>query len=81
MTSHFLLYPLMAAALITADWRWVLGIWGIRFLIQGFVFFKSMNKLGEKDLFPLFWLWDVWMFFYYLIFISAIWKKPRNQWN
>lgn len=81
MASHFLLYPLMAAALITFDWRWVLGIWGLRFLIQGFLFFKAMKKLGEYDLFPLFWLWDIWMFFYYLIFISAIWKKPRNQWN
>ncbi len=81
MTSHFLLYPLMAAALITFDWRLVLGIWGIRFLIQGIVFFKSMKKLGEADLFPFFWLWDIWMFFYYLIFISALWKKPRNQWN
>jgi glycosyltransferase involved in cell wall biosynthesis len=81
MTSHFLLYPLMVAALITFDWRWVLGIWGLRFLFQGVVFFKSMKKLGETDLFPFFWLWDIWMFFYYLIFISAIWKKPRNQWN
>ncbi|MCF8213645.1 MAG: glycosyltransferase [Chitinophagaceae bacterium] len=81
MTSHFLLYPLMATALLSFDWRWVLGAWGIRFFVQGIVFFNSMKKLGEKDLFPFFWLWDIWMFFYYLIFISSIWKKPRNQWK
>lgn len=81
MASHFLLYPLMAAALVTFDWRWVIGIFGVRFLLQGMVFFKSMKKLGESDLFPMFWLWDIWMFFYYLLFISALWKKPRNQWN
>jgi glycosyltransferase involved in cell wall biosynthesis len=81
MTSQFLLYPLMVAALLSFDWRWVLGAWGIRFFVQGIVFFKTMKKLGEKDLFPFFWLWDIWMFFYYLIFISSIWKKPRNQWK
>jgi glycosyltransferase involved in cell wall biosynthesis len=81
MVSHFLLYPLMAIALINFDWRWVLGIWGLRFLFQAIVFFKAMKKLGESDLFSFFWLWDIWMFFYYFIFISAIWKKPRNQWS
>lgn len=81
MASHFLLYPLMVTALINFDWRWVLGIWGLRFLFQAIVFFKAMKKLGESDLFLSFWLWDIWMFFYYLIFISAIWKKPRNQWS
>lgn len=81
LTSHFLFYPLMVAALFTFDWRWVLGIWGIRFLLQGLVFYRSMKKLGETDLFMLYWLWDVWMFFYYSIFISSLWKKPRNQWS
>lgn len=81
MASHFLFYPLMVASLFTFDWRWVLCVWGIRFLIQGFFFFRSMKLLGEADLIPFYWLWDVWMFFYYLLFISSIWKKPRQQWN
>lgn len=81
LSSHFLFYPLMVAAFLTFDWRWVLGIWGLRLLLQGFVFFKSMKKLGEADLFVYYWLWDIWMFFYYSLFISSLWKKPKNQWS
>jgi len=81
MLSHFLFYPLLVASLFTFDWRWVVGIFSFKYLIQGIVFFKAMKKLKESDLFPLFILWDVWMFFYYMMFISALWKKPQAQWN
>jgi hypothetical protein len=40
-----------------------------------------MRKLGEEDLFNWFFLWDIWMFFYYLIFAPALWKKPKKTWN
>lgn len=80
MTSHFIYYPLFILSLLTFDYRWVAGIFSARLLVQSMVFFRSMKKLGESDLFPLFWLWDIWMFFYYLGFASSIWKKPRSQW-
>lgn len=81
MASQFLFYPLFVAALLFVDWRWVLGIFGLRLVLQAFILFKTMKKLGEKDLFGLFLLWDIWMFFYYLIFASSIWKTPGKQWN
>jgi glycosyltransferase involved in cell wall biosynthesis len=81
MISHFLFYPMLVISWLTFDWRWVLGILIFKYLVQFLVFFKSMKKLGEADLFPLIILWDIWMFFYYLLFMSAIWKKPKTQWN
>ena len=43
--------------------------------------FKTTRKLDEKDLFPWFLFFDVWMFFYYLFFDAALFKKPRAQWK
>jgi hypothetical protein len=79
--THFLFYPLFIASIIFYDWRIVLGIFLARFITQGIIFYKGMEKLNEKDLWPWFWLLDIWMFAYYLIFAPAIWKKPRQTWN
>ena len=81
MLSQFLFYPFFVGAILTFDWRWVLGVLAFKLLIQGLVFFKSMKRLGETDLFVLFPLWDIWMFFYYLIFMSSLWKTPKNHWT
>ncbi|MBL7770568.1 MAG: glycosyltransferase [Flavipsychrobacter sp.] len=79
--SLFLYYPLFIAALLLADWRIVLGIFGLRFISQAIIQYKTMQKLGEKDLFGWWWLLDIWMFLYYCIFAPAIWKKPRPNWT
>lgn len=79
--TQFLFYPLLAAAIIFYDWRFVLTVFGIRFLLQGFVLFKSMKKMGEKDLWPWFIFLDMWMFFYYIIFAPALWRKPKRSWD
>lgn len=81
MLSQFLFYPLFVVAVITFDWKWVLGVLAFKLLLQGLVFFKSMKRLGETDLFFLFPLWDIWMFFYYLLFMSSLWKTPKTHWN
>ncbi|MEY2648055.1 MAG: hypothetical protein RLZZ45_118 [Bacteroidota bacterium] len=81
LLAHFMFYPLLAASYLTFDWKWVTGILVFKLLVQSIVFFRSMKKLGEADLFPFLILWDIWMFFYYLMFMSAIWKKPKAQWN
>lgn len=81
MISHFLFYPLFILSMFTYDWRWVLGIFALKYFIQLIIFFKSMKKLGEANLFPFLIIWDFCMFFYYLIFMSSIWKKPKAQWN
>jgi glycosyltransferase involved in cell wall biosynthesis len=79
--SHFLFYPLLVASLLFYHWQLALIIFGIRFLIQAIVFYPCMKKLNEKDLYPLFLFFDIWMFFYYLIFSLAVFKKPRQSWN
>jgi glycosyltransferase involved in cell wall biosynthesis len=79
--SLFLFYPFFFISLFLYDWRWVLSIFAARFLIQALVYFKTMRKLQEKDLFPWWWLLDMWMFLYYLIFAQALWKKPRMTWK
>ena len=78
--SHFLFYPFFIGALF-ADWRIALAIFFVRFITQAVIFYKSMEKLNEKDLWPWWWLFDIWMFVYYLIFAPALWKKPRKNWN
>jgi glycosyltransferase involved in cell wall biosynthesis len=78
--TQFIYYPLFAAAVIFYDWRFVLPIFGIRLLLQAFVLSKSMKKMGEKDLWPWFILLDMWMFFYYIIFAPALWRRPHNKW-
>lgn len=79
--THFLFYLAFVAALIFFKWEWVLTAFGVRFLLQAIIFYFITKKLDEKDLFPSFLFFDVWMFFYYLIFSVALLKKPRVQWK
>lgn len=79
--SLFLFYPLFIVSLFFFDWKWALGVFGLRFIIQAIVMFKTTRKLDEKDLFPWFVFFDVWMFFYYLFFASALFKKPQKNWK
>jgi glycosyltransferase involved in cell wall biosynthesis len=79
-TTHLLFYPLLIASLFF-DWRTTLIVFALRFLVQGYIFYRTMHILGEEDLFPWWWLLDLWMFPYYLIFSTTIWKKPRKAWK
>jgi glycosyltransferase involved in cell wall biosynthesis len=78
--SYILFYPLLIVSLFY-NWRVALSLYVIRLIVQGLVFNKTMRRLGEEDLFPWWWLLDIWMFAYYLIFSSTIWKKPRQNWK
>ncbi len=79
--SFFFFYPLFIASLVVFDWRLVLAVFALRFISQALIYYKVMQKLNEKDLFAWWWMLDLWMFIYYLMFAPAIWKKPRNTWN
>ncbi len=79
--SHFLFYPLLAASIVFFNWQWALIVFGIRFLIQAIIFYPVAKKLDEKDLYPLFLFFDVWMFFYYLLFSVSLVKKPGATWK
>ncbi len=79
--SYFFYYPCLVAAGIFYSWPLVAAGFGVRFFIQLFVVKKVSDKLDEKDLFPWFFLFDVWMFFYFFIFSSALVKKPAANWK
>ncbi|MEO6820802.1 MAG: glycosyltransferase [Ginsengibacter sp.] len=79
--SHFFYYPLFIVSLFLFDWRWVFGIFGLRLILQGIVMYKTMTKLNEKDLFPFYVFFDIWMFFYYLLFAKSLLKKPAKNWK
>ena len=78
--SHLLYYPLLVVSLFFS-WKIALIIFGVRLIVQAFIYNRTMKKLGEDDLFPWWWLLDLWMFFYYIIFASTLWKKPRAGWK
>ena len=79
--SHFLFYPLLAASIILYSWELALLVFGIRFLVQAIVLYPCMKKLNERAMYPWFLFIDIWMFFYYLIFAAAIFKKPERVWK
>jgi glycosyltransferase involved in cell wall biosynthesis len=79
--SHFVFYPLFIASILFFSWKFALLVFGVRLLIQSFIFYKAMTKLDEKDLFPWFFIFDIWMFFYYLIFSFALINKPEKIWK
>jgi glycosyltransferase involved in cell wall biosynthesis len=79
--TQFLFYPFFVASIIFFSWQYALIVFGSRFLIQLVVFYKCMKKLNEKDLFPYFIFFDIGMFFYYLIFAVALFKKPKATWK
>ena len=79
--SHFLFYPLLLVSCIFYNWQYALIAFGARFVIQVIVYTKTMNKLDEKDLLPLFLLFDIWMFFYYIIYAPALLIKPKPTWK
>jgi cellulose synthase/poly-beta-1,6-N-acetylglucosamine synthase-like glycosyltransferase len=82
--SHFLYYPfLLVLGLLSGlpQLYWVLGVLGLRLLVQALVLIPALKKLGERDLIPWIPLLDVWMFFYYAIFAIALIQKPKRAWN
>jgi glycosyltransferase involved in cell wall biosynthesis len=79
--SHFFFYPLFIAALLLVSWKLSLVVFCVRFVLQGVVLFHATNKLNEKDLFPWYWLLDAWMFFYYMVFSTSLFKKPKKTWK
>lgn len=79
--SLTILYPLFIISIIFYCWWLSLAIYGVRLLVQAFIYFKTMKKLNEFDLFPWFILLDMWMPIYFLITLPAIWKSPNNNWK
>jgi glycosyltransferase involved in cell wall biosynthesis len=79
--TQFLFYPLLAASAFFFDWKMSLAVFGLRLVLQGYIFYNAMKKMGEKDLWPWFVFLDMWMFLYYIIFAPALWKRPSRNWS
>jgi glycosyltransferase involved in cell wall biosynthesis len=79
--SQFLFYPAFAAAIIFYDWRIVLGVFVLRMLSLYIVYGNAFKKLNEADLSGLLLFFDIWQFFYYLIFTPSLWRKPKRTWQ
>jgi glycosyltransferase involved in cell wall biosynthesis len=79
--SHFLFYPLLAVSILYFNWWIALSVFGLRLLVQGFIYYRSMSKLEEKDLFWFYPLLDIWQWLYYLLFVTTLFKKPKANWK
>lgn len=79
--SHFLFYPLLAVSLIFFNWQMALMVFGARFLVQAIILYPCLKKLDEQKMYPWFLFIDIWMFFYYLLFAAAVFKKPKKVWK
>lgn len=79
--SHFVFYPLFAASIIFFSWQLALLVFAVRLLLQLFILYPIAKKLDEKDIYPLFLFFDIWMFFYYLLFSFTLFKKPSREWR
>ncbi|MES2332308.1 MAG: glycosyltransferase [Bacteroidota bacterium] len=78
--SLFLVYPLLALSIIFFNWWMALAVFAVRLIVQAIVYFNGMKKLNEADLWPWFLFLDIWMFFYFIFTLPAIWKAPRKNW-
>lgn len=79
--SHFLFFLLLIASAVFFSWEIAVGIFILRSIIQGVIWYNAMKKLNEQDLGKWYWAFDILMFLYYLIFAPALWKKPKKNWK
>jgi glycosyltransferase involved in cell wall biosynthesis len=76
-----LIYPLTVATAIFFNWYIAVAIFALRLLVQSVIWYKCMKRLNEKDLFPLFLFFDIWMFMYNLFFFPSLFRKPSRKWE
>jgi len=79
--AHTLIYPITVVTALFYNWYVAVGIFVLRLVIECIVWYKSMKKLNEADLFPLFLFFDVWIFIYNLFFFPSLWRKPTKKWD
>ena len=79
--TQFLVYPLVIISAIYFNWWIALSIFGIRLIVQGIVYYKTMKKLNESDLYPWFLFFEIWMCLYYILFLPSLFRKPIRSWN
>ncbi len=80
-TMQTLIYPLAIATAIFFNWYIAVGVFAIRLIVQTIIWYKCMKKLNETDLWPLFLIFDIWLFAYNLFFFPSLWRKPSRKWD
>lgn len=78
--SQFLFYPLLVATVFFYSWKTALIILTVKSVVQYIIFSNAMKKLNEHDLVKWIFVMDIWMFFYYLLFVSTLWKREKKAW-
>ena len=78
--THFLLYPLFIAALFI-HWQGAMMLFFSRIILQSIIYYRTMKRMNEQDLFPFFLLFDMGMFFYYLGYAPSIFRKSKPAWK
>jgi hypothetical protein len=63
------------------NWQLAGLVFGTRFITQTVIYLSCAKKLNEKDLWPWFLLMDLWMFFYYLLFLWPLIRRPQATWK
>ena len=58
----------------------ILGIYVFKLIIQMCIFYPTLKKLNELDLFVMSFFQDALFFIYYIITLPSIWKKPAKNW-
>ena len=79
--TQFLIYPLVIISAIFFNWWMALSVFGFRLIVQAIIYFRTMKKLNEADLFPFFILFELWMCLYYVFFLPALFRKPKRSWK
>ncbi len=84
--SQALFFPLLIMAALSNAYQLtlisVVGSLGLlRYISLIIIWFKTMNKLNERDLKPYFWLWDLWLPLYFIKFFPSIFKTVQRQWK
>jgi cellulose synthase/poly-beta-1,6-N-acetylglucosamine synthase-like glycosyltransferase len=75
------LYPFLAASIVLFNWYIPLAVLAAKYIVQGIIMYKCTRKLNEKDLFPLFIFFDIWIMFYNILLFPSILAKPKKQWS
>jgi glycosyltransferase involved in cell wall biosynthesis len=79
--SHFIFYPLLIGAFFLLPLWIPLAFYGGRMLLLGAIYYPTMKKLNEKDLFWIFPLLDLWQWGYYILFSGMLLRPPKTTWK
>jgi glycosyltransferase involved in cell wall biosynthesis len=79
---HVVFYVFLILTLLySSDWKYAMILLLGRWVIEGIIFYPSMKRLNEKDIFSLFPLFDILLCVYYIRFISPALVTKTSKWK